>query len=173
MSMAAVAQTAADAPLNVEKSAIFGYFSYETVLQSMPDLAAVREKMNRLRSQYDAEMKRAEDEFNSKYEDFLLHRSTYAEPIKQKRQAELQALMEKNIAFKKEANRLLEAARRDAEMPLKQMIAEALATIGQQGGYAFILNTDNNAVPFIDPALGEDITQQLKQRLEQNQSVQP
>ncbi|MBQ4022540.1 MAG: OmpH family outer membrane protein [Prevotella sp.] len=160
-------------PLNASAQIRFGYFSYEQVFRNMPQYSIMQRNMDNLEAQYDAEMKRAEDEFNSKYEDFLLHRSTYAEPIKQKRQAELQALMEKNIAFKKEANRLLEAARRDAEMPLKQMIAEALATIGQQGGYAFILNTDNNAVPFIDPALGEDITQQLKQRLEQNQSVQP
>lgn len=160
-------------PLNASAQIRFGYFSYEQVFRNMPQYSIMQRNMENLEAQYDAEMKRAEEEFNSKYEDFLLHRSTYAEPIKQKRQAELQVLMEKNIAFKKEANRLLEGARRDAEMPLKKMIANALAIIGQQGGYAFILNTDNNAVPFIDPAMGEDITDQLKQRLAKDQPTLP
>ena len=30
--------------------------------------------------------------------------------------------------------------------------------IGQQRGYAFILNTDKEALPFVNPAMGEDIT---------------
>ena len=38
-----------------------------------------------------------------------------------------------------------------------------------ENGYAFILNTDQNAVPFIHPALGVDINEKVKQTLiEQN-----
>ena len=37
--------------------------------------------------------------------------------------------------------------------------------LGQERGYAFILNTDQNAVPFINPALGEDITEEVIRQL--------
>ena len=140
MSMAAVAQTAADAPLNVEKSAIFGYFSYETVLQSMPDLAAVREKMNRLRSQYDAEMKRAEDEFNRKYEDFL--------------------------EGQEKARELLAKAEAEAMKPLKERLSAAVESVGRQHGYAFILNADNNALPYVDAFVGQNVTAAIIAELE-------
>lgn len=166
MSMAAVAQTAADAPLNVEKSAIFGYFSYETVLQSMPDLAAVREKMNRLRSQYDAEMKRAEDEFNRKYEDFLEGQRGFEPSIYKKRQAELTDLMQRNLAFKEKARKLLAKAEDEAMKPLKERLSAAVESVGRQHGYAFILNADNNALPYVDAFVGQNVTAAIIAELE-------
>ncbi|MBR6495089.1 MAG: OmpH family outer membrane protein, partial [Prevotella sp.] len=59
LSTVALAQTATDADLNAEKTALFGYFSYAKVLDAMPEMAAVKAKMQKLRSQYDAEMQRA------------------------------------------------------------------------------------------------------------------
>ncbi len=50
-------------------------------------------------------MKRATDEFNLKYEAFLDGLKDFAPAIRMKRQAELQELMEKNMAFKQEAAR--------------------------------------------------------------------
>ena len=49
----------------------FGYFSFDNVLKSMPDYVMAQRSIDDLRQKYDAEMKRAEDEFNSKYEEFL------------------------------------------------------------------------------------------------------
>ena len=152
-------------PLSSSAQIRFGYFSYEEALRNSPDYSIMQRNMENLEAQYGAEAKRAEMEFNSKYEDFLAHQSEYALLIRQKRQSELQQIMENNMAFKAEANRLLEAARRDAEMPIRNKITEALRLIGQERGYAFILNTDNNAVPFIDPTMGEDISTLLKQIL--------
>ena len=34
--------------------------------------------------------------------------------------------------------------------------------MGRESGYAFILNTDNNALPYADISMGEDITETLK-----------
>lgn len=42
--------------------------------------------------------------------------------------------------------------------PLKKRLNEILRQIGRERGYAFILNTDNDAVPYIDTASGEDIS---------------
>lgn len=148
--------------LLVDAQVKFGYFSYEEALHSMPDYAIAQRNLENLQNQYAAEMKRAEQEFNSKYEEFLDGQSSYATAIRQKRQAELQELMEKNLAFKEEANRLLEAARKDAETPLRQKLAEAVKRIGAERGYAFILNTDGDACPYIDPAWGEDINMIVK-----------
>ncbi len=70
-------------------------------------------------AKYDEETKRVETEFNSKYEEFLDGQRSYAKTILEKRQAELRELMEKNIAFKAEAARLLKQAEDDAYAPLK------------------------------------------------------
>ena len=52
---------------------IFGYLSYDEVLQAMPAMSVVKAKTQALREQYEKELQRAEDEFNKKYEDFLPH----------------------------------------------------------------------------------------------------
>lgn len=86
----------------------FGYLSCDSVLHSMPEYNAAMKNLKELKAKYDSEMKRVEDEFNNKYELFLEGQSDFAPSIRQKRQAELQELMEKNMAFKEEARRLLE-----------------------------------------------------------------
>jgi len=145
----------------------FAYFSYNEVFGSMPGRAIVQENMKKLSSQYDAETKRAEEEFNVKYEEFLEGQRDFAPAILNKRQAELQEIMEKNVAFKEEARRLLKQAEDDMNMPLKARLNDALKHIGMERGYAFILNTDNDACPYIDPAQGTDITAELKELLKQ------
>ena len=78
----------------------FGYLSYETALKSMPEYAITEQKIADLRSQYEAETRRVEDDFNRKYEEFLDGQREFPKTILQKRQSELQELLEKNIAFK-------------------------------------------------------------------------
>ena len=109
-------QVAAPAPLR------FGYFSFDKVFHTMPGYAIAKHNMDELREKYDAETKRVETEFNAKYEEFLDGQRTYAKTILEKRQAELRELMEKNIAFKAEATRLLQQAENDAYAPLKAKI---------------------------------------------------
>ena len=114
---------------------------------------------------YDAETKRSEDEFNSKYEEFLDGQRNFAPSILEKRQAELRELMAKNMAFKAESERLLKQAGEDAYAPLKKQIREALQKIGKAKGYAFILNADHDSLPYVDAAMGEDITELIKENL--------
>lgn len=143
----------------------FGWFSYSEVFKTMPDYAVVQKNIASLREKYDAETKRVENEFNTKYEEFLDGQSNFAPIIRQKRQAELQEIMQKNLAFKVEAQRLLKQAERDAYAPLREKISAALQRVGTEKGYAFILNTDNDACPFIDPTVGENVTDLLKEYL--------
>ena len=136
----------------------FGYVSYEKVFQMLPDYAATQQNLDILRAKYADEAKRAEDEFNKKYEEFLDGQRDFPATILQKRQTELQQLMEKNIAFKEESRRLLEQAQEEAYAPLHQKLADVLQRVGTERGLAFIINTDQNACPFINPDMGEDVT---------------
>lgn len=140
----------------------FGFLSYEGVLQSMSDYALVEANMQQLQEQYAAEQKRVEDEFNKKYEEFLDGQRDFPQTILQKRQSELQELLEKNIAFKKEGQKQLAEAKEQALAPLRQRLADALAKVGSEQGLAFILNTDQNAAPWINTATGVDVTEVVK-----------
>ena len=144
----------------------FGYFSYEEAMKSSADYSLIQRNMADLRAKYDAEMKRVEDEFNKKYEDFLDGQRNFAPSILKKRQAELQELIEKNAAFKKEAQELLKKAEKEALAPLKLKVKLAAAKIGQSKGLAFILNVDGDSLPYVDSTVGQDITEAVKAALQ-------
>ncbi len=142
----------------------YACFSWQEVLKSMPAYAEVQHSISALRKQYADELTLAEQEFNTKYEAFLEGQRTFAPSIMMKRQAELRELMEKNIAFKQEAERLLRQAEDEAMAPLTARLKQIVQQVGEENGYAFILNTDNEACPYVNPAYTTDITGLLKER---------
>ena len=143
----------------------FGYLSYEIALHSMPDYTLAQQSLNALRAKYEAEMKRVEQDFNLKYEEFLEGMRDFPETILRKRQTELKELLERNIDFKAECRQQLTKDGAQLFEPLKAKLADVLATIASERGYAFILNTDLNAVPFINPAMGDDINELVRSTL--------
>ena len=152
-------------PLAASAQVRMGYFSYNAILTSMTDYQLAKRSVDDLRLKYDAEMKRSEKEFNDKYEEFLEVQRDLVPSILRKRQAELQEMMQKNINFKNESQRLLKQAEADAFAPVKNKLYKALTKVGQAQGYAFILNTDGDACPYVNPQMGEDATDLIKEAL--------
>lgn len=141
-----------------------GYFSYDAVLRSMPEYVMAQEHISQLRAQYDSEILRSENEFNAKYEDFLDNLGSLATSIRRKRQAELQQQMEANIRFREEAKRLLAQAEDDIMEPVKKQLNTIVANVAKENGYIIVLNTDDNACPYIDAEWGDDITNLIKRQ---------
>ena len=137
----------------------FGFLSYEAALQSMPDYTLAQKNLADLKAQYQTEAKRVEDEFNRKYEEFLEGQREFPKTILQKRQTELQELMARNIQFKENSRQELAQIEKETLAPLKIRLIELLGQIGRERGYAFIYDTDTNALPFLNPAMGDDLNQ--------------
>ncbi len=154
-------------PTMAQSGLKFGFLSYEAALRSMPEYATKQSDMAELYQKYEAEQKRVESDFNKKYEEFLDGQKSFPKTILQKRQSELQEMLDKNVAFKKESLRLLQQAEEDAMAPIKARLAEVLDAIGRERGYAFIVNTDEKATLWLNPAMGEDITAIVKEQLQQ------
>ena len=146
----------------------FGYLSYDAAIKAVPDYEEMQNNLATLRAQYEAEMKRVEDDFNKKYEEFLDGQAHFPKTILQKRQSELQEMLDKNTAFKRQGQELLNDAEASMRQKLQAALDAAITTVGQEGGYAFILNTDQHAAPFINPLMGEDVTQAVINALQNN-----
>ena len=143
----------------------FGYLNYQQALMSIPQYASVQQQMADLHKQYEAEMQRVTDEFNRKYEEFLEGQHEFPKTILQKRQTELQELMTRNVAFKEESRKQLAAAEREALAPLKIRLSETVAKIASERGLALVVNTASDACPYINPEMGENLDQLVKDAL--------
>lgn len=136
----------------------FGAISYQQVLNQMKAYQQIDVDMESLKAKYDAEMRSAEGEFNAKYEVFLAEQRGYAPAILRKRQSELEEMMKRNEAFRMESLRLLNQAREDMMRPINEKINAAIAEVAQANQLAFVLNTDADAVPYLNAEMGQNIT---------------
>ena len=150
-----------------ENTLRFGYISYQEALKAMPEYNTSLQEIETLKGKYAEELKRVEDEFNVKYEDFLNKQKDFAPSILRKRQAELQDLIKRNVAFKEESQRLLKQAEQESNAVLRTKLNTILTQLGVEHGLAFVLNTDNDAAPYVNKLLGEDLLPFVKETLKQ------
>ena len=148
-----------------ENTLRFGYISYQEALKAMPEYNTSLQEIEALKGKYAEELKRVEDEFNVKYEDFLNKQKDFAPSILRKRQAELQDLIKRNVEFKEESQRLLKQAEQESNAVLRTKLNTILTQLGVEHGLAFVLNTDNDAAPYVNKLLGEDLLPFVKETL--------
>ncbi len=137
----------------------FGYVNYSTVLTAVPDYAQMESDMAALTAQFAAEQAASDEEFNDKFETYLNECSTYAPAILRKRQAELKEAMHRNEQFRAETERLLEQARADMMSELRAKIDATISQLALANQLAFVLNTDSEAVPFLNASMGYNLTE--------------
>lgn len=143
----------------------FGYLSYNSIFQAMPEYATAQQKLKELKSKYDAEAQRSENDFQRKFNEFLQGQKDFPENILQKRQNELQELQEEGIRFRQEATELLKKAEKELQADMLFILNEAIKAVGIENNYSFIINIDGNTCPFINPANGDDVTNKVREKL--------
>lgn len=151
----------------------FGYLSYNAVFSQMAEYQQAQDEFAALKAKYDAEATRAEEEFQRKFAEFLQGQKDFPASILQKRQAELQDLMDKSVNFRKESRRLLSEAEKELQAPVCARLNEAIAAVASELGLIFVLNTDGNSLPFVNQQVGVDVTQPVLMKLTFLPSVAP
>lgn len=136
----------------------YGCISYDQVLKSMPEYAQAEADIAELKAKYDKEMKASEEEFNAKYVTFLSEQSTYAPSILRKHQSELEGMMKRNEQFRLESIKLLENAHKEMIQLAKDKLDATIKMVADQYQLAFVLNTDSDAVPYLNTDMAYNIT---------------
>ena len=152
-------------PVIVSAQIQFGYLSYQQVLKEMPEYTQAMQELQTLKAKYNDEAARGEAEFQKKFVDFLQGQKDFPQTIMQKRQAELQTLMDNGVAFRIQVQGLIAQAEKDLVAEVQKKLNRVLLEIGVEYGYGYILNTDDNACPYINPVVGVDVTELVRQKL--------
>ncbi len=152
-------------PLALFAQAQFGYLSYQTVMKEMPEYAQVQQQLTELRAKYDAEAVRSEEEFQKKFVEFMQGQKDFPQSIMQKRQAELQTLMDGGVQFRVKAQGLIAQAEKEMMGEVQKKLNRAILEVGVAYGYGFILNTDDNSCPYINPVAGVDVSDLVRIKL--------
>lgn len=143
----------------------YGYCSRQEIMESMPEYVKAVQQLKALRQKYEDEAYHNESEFRRQYTEYLNGQKDFPQAILLKRQRDLQQTMENSIAFREEADSLLRQAETDLFAPVRQRIDQVISAVAAERGYDYVVDTDLGAFVYLNPALSEDITAFVEQKL--------
>lgn len=137
---------------------VFGQVSTSKILTRMPQYLAVQKNLKALKEQYEAEAKKSENDFQRKFEEFMQGQKEFPKTILEKRQNELQNMLETNASFRIKVQALLKEAEKSMMADVKAELNDAITIAAQDRGISIVYDLDGGSVPYIVPGLATDIT---------------
>jgi outer membrane protein len=120
-----------------------GYVNKQEVLVVMPEYNAAMKTLEDMNLKYITEGKKLEEEFQRKYQEYAAQADTLDAAIRQYKENELARFQQSIQEFTKSADETLKKKQQELFMPIIAKMDEAIAKVGEQNGFAFIL--DNTA----------------------------
>ena len=141
----------------------FGTVNTVDVFNLMPEKATAEKQLEDLSKQYESEFMKMQEEFTTKYKDFVNSQDSMPENIKQRRMQEIQE-KQRIQNFREVATGDLEEQQAKLLAPLQEKIANAVKAVGQENGFTFIFDM---SIPSVLYAGGQavDATPLVKAKL--------
>mgnify|MGYP002754535880 FL=1 len=161
-----VAQNSTTEATLSSSAARYGSVSRSAILAQLPEIKHARTQLDSLRAKYEREARYNEESFRRQFSEYLQIQRNLPEAILLKRQGDLQTSMERGLAFRKQAEELLRQAERELMQPIEDKVDAAIRVVGAERKYDFIFDADLKALPYLNPALCEDATAFVKEKLD-------
>ena len=143
----------------------YGTMRYDSIFTSMPEYSSAKQALDTLRAKYEKEAEYNEMSFKRQFAEFLEGQKNFPQNILLKRQRDLQEAMEKGLAWRAEADDILQRAEKDLLRPVRSKLDAAIQEVGIDRGYEAIVNLDSPSMPFLHPSVREDATPYILEKL--------
>lgn len=141
----------ASAQIAVSPAIKVAYVNTTELLESIPGKAAASKSIEELNQKYKDELAVMQNDYNTKYTDFLAHQNNLAESIKLRRMQELYELEQSINRFMRVAQEDVESQETQLILPLKDKLKEAIKQVGIEQGYICIYDVSDPTIIFITP----------------------
>ena len=143
----------------------FGHIKTQEILTVMPEYTKAQTDIAAMEQQYRDEIKRAEEELSKKYAAYQQEQADLPKNIAERRQKELDDLMQKGMQFQQDAQQQLQQSWMEMIQPIAKKIDDAIKAVGQEGGYVYIFDLNSTNIPFVNETLSTDVTAAVKAKL--------
>lgn len=151
-------------PLVSMAQAKFAHMNSQEVITAMPEFTKAQADLDSMSKQYQDEMKRTEEEFNRKYQEFLAQADSLPQNIAERRQKELQDMAQRQQQFQQEAYQSMQKAQEDAMMPIYEKLETAIQAVGKAEGVIYIFDMARTPIAYIGSE-SVDVTPKVKAQL--------
>ena len=142
----------------------FGHVRSYEVIQIMPEYEKAMADLQDLQKKYTDEIKRANDEFNRKYQEFIQQQDSLPRNIAERRQKELQDMAERQQQFQQEAEQGMQKAQQEKMTPIYKKLDDAIKAVGAAEGVIYIFDLARTPIPYVG-AQSIDLTAKVKAQL--------
>ena len=141
----------------------FGHVNVQEIIQAMPELTKARADLEALAKQYEADLKSMQEEIQKKAEAYEKEQASLPANIKERREKELQDMYQKYQQSAQDNQQALAKEEQEKMQPIQKKIMDAITSIGQTGGYVYIMQT--GSALYISSTLSTDVTAEVKKKL--------
>lgn len=141
------------------------YVNTQEVFAAMPELPQINKQIEDFSEEFTTELKRMDEEYNKKYQDYIAQQDSLTENIKLRRMSEIQDIQQRMEQLYQMAQQEVPKKQEELFMPVQQKMMDAIRAVGTEKGYTLVLSlnpanilyTGSNAIdatPFVKTKLG-------------------
>ena len=118
----------------------FATVRLQEVFEMMPETQQANKKVEELAKKYEAENKTLKTEYEIKYTDYVKSRANMPQNIRARREQELMLISQSIEDFMMVAQNDVKQQQELMMIPIKAKLMEAVKSVGDEGGYTFIVD---------------------------------
>ena len=145
----------------------FGHINAQEIITVMPEFTKAQNDIQTLEKQLTAELQRTQEEFNKKYQEFqqAIAKDSLPPNIAERRQKELQDMMQRQEQFQQDAQQQMAKAQNDAMAPIYQKLDNAIKDVGAAEGVIYIFDLARTSIPYVNESQSINLTSKVKANL--------
>ena len=145
----------------------FGHINAQEIITVMPEFTKAQNDIQTLEKQLTAELQRTQEEFNKKYQEFqqAIAKDSLPPNIAERRQKELQDMMQRQEQFQQDAQQQMAKAQNDAMAPIYKKLDDAIKAVGAAEGVIYIFDLARTSIPYVNEAQSINLTNKVKANL--------
>ena len=155
-------------PMSVSAQTLkFGHVVSNEIITAMPEFAKAQADLQALEKKYTEEIQRTSEEFNKKYQEYqqAVQKDSLPQNIAERRQKELQDMMQRSEQFQQEAQQNMQKAQTDLMAPISKKVDEAIKAVGEAEGLTYIFDLARTAIPYDNEKTSINVTPLVKTKL--------
>ena len=145
----------------------FGHINAQEIITVMPEFTKAQNDIQNLEKQLTAELQRTQEEFNKKYQEFqqAIAKDSLPPNIAERRQKELQDMMQRQEQFQQDAQQQMAKAQNDAMAPIYKKLDDAIKAVGAAEGVIYIFDLARTPVAYVNESQSINLTPKVKTQL--------
>ena len=145
----------------------FGHINAQEIITVMPEFTKAQNDIQNLEKQLTAELQRTQEEFNKKYQEFqqAIAKDSLPPNIAERRQKELQDMMQRSEQFQQEAAQNMQKAQTELMAPISKKVEDAIKAVGEAENLVYIFDLARTSIPFVNEKLSVNVTPLVKAKL--------